>query len=57
MNGGFYAASVFLVVLIWTQDTAAYAMGMRLRKTPSGAGHQSQKIMGRRGGRALWGAF
>ena len=26
MNAGFYAA-VYLVVLIWTQDTAAYAVG------------------------------
>ena len=26
LNGGFYA-SVYLVVLIWTQDTAAYAVG------------------------------
>jgi phosphatidate cytidylyltransferase len=31
MNGGFLAA-LFLVVLIWTQDTGAYAVGMLLGK-------------------------
>lgn len=31
MNGGYYA-SVFLVVLIWTQDTAAYAVGRAFGK-------------------------
>jgi phosphatidate cytidylyltransferase len=31
MNAGFYA-SLFLVVLIWTQDTAAYAMGRAFGK-------------------------
>lgn len=31
MNAGFYAA-LFLVVLIWTQDTAAYAVGLAFGK-------------------------